>query len=315
MNTTQFLENLNRTFNKGMFKVKKHSPEILMVTGTIGIIGSIVLACKATTKVGEVLETANESIETIHYISENPKEFEEETGEEYSEKNTKKALTMVYAKTGLELTKLYGPAVLLGGASLFCMYASHGILKNRNLALAAYAASAERALKTYRGRVIERFGEELDREIRYNIKAKEVEETVVDEEGKEETVKKTIAVIDPNDIDDFSVFYAEGCIGHTKDPRTNLMALKAIQAECNMLLKEQGYLTLNEVYEKLGLPKNKWGQIVGWVFDEARPVGDNFVDFGIYQYDNAKAIEFVNGQETNILLHFNYDGNLLELLP
>ena len=42
-----------------------------------------------------------------------------------------------------------------------------------------------------RGRVLERFGEQVEKELRYNIKAQEIEETVTDGKGKEKTVKKT----------------------------------------------------------------------------------------------------------------------------
>lgn len=315
MTKMQIVNGLTRTFNKSMFKVKKHSPEILLVGGALGFIGSAVLACIATTKVNGVIEEANEQLETIHHIIENPKEFEEETGEVYTEKQGQKALSMVYIKTGLELTKLYGPALVLGSASMFCIFKSHGILKDRNLALAAYAAAGEKAFKEYRNRVIERFGKELDRELRYNVKTKEIEEKVVNEKGEEETVKKTVEVIDPNDIDDFARIYDDGCLGWTKDPQTNLLFLKMVQAECTQKLKEDGYLTLNDVYERLGFPKNKWGQIVGWVYDKEGNIGDNFVDFGLTRYENDKVRDFINGRERSIVLDFNYDGNLLELMP
>ena len=68
---------------------------------------------------------------------------------------------------------------------------------------------------------------------------------------------------------------------------------------------------MNEVYEMLGIPKTVIGQRVGWVYDENNPVGDNFVDFGIYDLYNEKARDFVNGYERTILLDFNVDGDIL----
>ena len=44
---------------------------------------------------------------------------------------------------------------------------------------AAYAA-IDKGFKEYRNRVIERFGEEVDRELKYNLKAKKFDETVID---------------------------------------------------------------------------------------------------------------------------------------
>ena len=61
----------------------------------------------------------------------------------------------------------------------------------------------------------------------------------------------------------------------------------------------------------LGIPKTKVGQIVGWIYDEEHPIGDNYVDFGIYDLRNT---EFVNGHENVALLDFNVDGNILDLI-
>ena len=117
--------------------------------------------------------------------------------------------------------------------------------------------------------------------------------------------------MDPNDISDFARIYDDGCDGWQKDPEANLMFLKLQQAHANDKLKAQGYLFLNDVYEMLGIPKTKAGFMVGWLYDEKQPVGDNFVDFGIYNVNNERSNAFVNGYERNILLDFNVDGNIL----
>ena len=55
-------------------------------------------------------------------------------------------------------------------------------------------------------------------------------------------------------------------------------------------------------------------QIVGWVYDENNEVGDNYVDFGIYDINKPKARDFVNGYEKVIVLDFNVDGNIWDLM-
>ena len=92
------------------------------------------------------------------------------------------------------------------------------------------------------------------------------------------------------------------------------MFLKAQQQYANDLLRARGRLFLNEVYDMLGIPKSKAGQVVGWVYDEENPVGDNYVDFGIYDLSKERVRRFVNGDERNILLDFNVDGNIWELM-
>ena len=86
--------------------------------------------------------------------------------------------------------------------------------------------------------------------------------------------------------------------------------LKRQQNFANEKLQTNGFLFLNDVYEMIGIPKTKAGQIVGWIYDEKNPVGDNFVDFGIYDVNNEAKRDFVNGYERSILLDFNVDGNI-----
>ena len=57
------------------------------------------------------------------------------------------------------------------------------------------------------------------------------------------------------------------------------------QAYANKKLQAQGYLFLNDVLEMLGIQKTKAGQIVGWIYNEEAPIGDNYVDFGIFNND------------------------------
>lgn len=306
---SNMLNNLSRTFHKVGFTLKKHSPEILVVAGTVGVVASAVMACKATTKVSAIIEESKENIEAIHKVKEDP-----EYKDRYSEEDAKKDMAIVYTQTGLKLAKLYGPSVLLGVVSLGCIISSHTILNKRNTALAAAYATIDRGFKEYRNRVIERFGKDLDKELKYNIKSQEIEETTVDEKGKEKKVKTTINVADPNNYSPYSVIYDDGNIGWDKDPEINKYFLIHQQNYANDRLKAKGHLFLNEVYDMLGFPRTKAGQVVGWVYDEKNPIGDNFVDFGIFDIDKPKARDFVNGRERCIILDFNVDGNILDLM-
>ena len=202
----------------------------------------------------------------------------------------------------------------MGASGLMCLWSANNLLNKRNAALTAAYATAQQGLDQYRSRVVERFGKDLDRELMYNIKAKEIEETVINEDGTEQVVKKTVEVAHPDYNSIYARFFDESCKGWTKSAEDNLRFLKMVQAWANKKLQADGYLYLNDVYEALGIPKTKAGHVVGWIFDEAHPVGDNFVDFGIYDLYNEKARDFVNGYERVILLDFNVDGNIWELM-
>lgn len=309
MKKNEIMNTMTRKFNKLGFKFKKHSPELLVAAGVVGVVASGVMACKATTKLSSVLCEHKEQTNQINsYIEEHG------STEEYNEEDQKKDLAIVYTQTGVKLAKLYAPAIALGALSITAIVASNRILNKRNAALAAAYTVVDKSFKEYRGRVVERFGKELDRELRYNLKSKEVEEIVVNEDGTQELVKDNVEVATIDAASDYARFFDDGCTGWSKDPEFNLIFLRRQQEFANEKLRTNGYLFLNEVYDMLGIPKTKAGHCVGWVYDEKQPIGDNYVDFGIYNTNNEAARNFVNGYERTILLDFNVDGNILDLM-
>lgn len=301
---------INKFIKKTGYKVKQHSPEILMAAGVVGTVTSAVLACRATTKLNGILEESKNNIDTVKHYTENPEELPE--GSEYNEEDGKKDLTLVYVQTGLAIAKLYAPSVILGALSITAMVSSNKILRKRNVALVASYKLLDKGFKDYRGRVVDRFGKDVDRELLFNMKSKEIEETVVDENGNETVVKKTVDVVDPTEYSPYAKFFAEGCKGYEKNAEANLLFLKAQQAFANERLKTEGYLFLNDVYESLGIPKTEMGQVVGWIYDESNPDIDSHVDFGIYNAYREVNANFVNGYERNILLDFNCDGYIAD---
>ena len=309
MNMNSIMTTLTRSLSRSGLKLKKHSPEILLVAGIVGAVTSAVMACKATLKANDIVEESRTQIDTIHEVSENP-----EMTEKYSEEDKKKDLAIVYTQTAVKFIKLYGPSVLLGVASLGCMVGSNRILNKRNVALAAAYATVDKGFKEYRGRVIERFGKEFDKELRYNIKAQEFEKITVDDNGNETVTTETVDVADPNHYSPYAIIFDDGNTGWDKDPELTKFFLIQQQNYANDLLKSRGHLFLNEVYDMLGAKRTKAGAQVGWVYDEKNASGDNFVDFGIFDINNPKARDFVNGYERVIILDFNVDGVILDLI-
>lgn len=307
----QLPSSVTRAFYRTGLQLKKHSPEILVVGGIVGGVVSAVMACKATTKLDTILEDHKDKVEQLNHAVENP----ELLPEPYSKEDHKKDMTIVYAKTSLELVKLYGPAVVLGTLSIASVLAGHNITRKRNIALAAAYTAVDTSFKEYRGRVVDRFGEALDKELRYNIKTKEVEEIVTNEDGSESVVKKKVDVVEKSDHSEYARFFMEGCPNWCKSPEYNFNFLKNQQRFANDRLKIQGHLFLNEVYDMLGFDRTKAGNIVGWIYDPKNPDIDNFVDFGIFgDYENSANCRFVNGWEPVILLDFNVDGPILEMI-
>lgn len=310
----EIMNKMSRAFNKVGFELKKHSPEILITAGVVGVVTSAVMACKATTKVNAVLDGAKDDLDNIHTFGEKGYIPTPDGNKvEYTQDEVKKDTTAVYVQTGLKLVKLYAPSVVLGTLSLTGIIASNNILRKRNVALAAAYATVDKSFKEYRSRVAERLGEAVEREIKYNIKPQEIEEKVVDENGKEKTVTKTVNVVDPNDYSEFSKIFDKLNPNWENTPEYNMLFLKAQQSYANDLLIAKGYLFLNDVYEMLGFPRTIAGQSVGWLYDPRNcdHEGDNFVSFGILDVHKRGSCDFVNGYESAVILDFNVDGNIL----
>lgn len=141
---------------------------------------------------------------------------------------------------------------------------------------------------------------EVDGEnINVSTETKESEKEVIEMDDK----------IKNKEFSDYARFFNDVSPAWTKDAKYNLMYLKEQQSYCNELLRVKGHLFLNDVYEMLGIPKTKTGQIVGWVYDENDPNLDNYVDFGLHDERNY---DFINGYTNIVLLDFNVDGNILD---
>lgn len=271
--------------------LQKHSPRILFVGGIAGAVTSTVLACKATLKLEDVLEDAEYEVADLkHNRDYGP--HPSTTSEYY------KDLTYVYAKNAYRVGKLYAPAVIVGTASVGALTGSHITLTRRNAGLTAAYAATQKAFDEYRERVQEELGEKKEGDIRNAIQMLEV----VDEKGK----KTKVEFADPNKWSMYARFFEESNVNWQKNAELNRIFVQAQQNYCNHLLHARGHVFLNEVYDMLGLPRSKAGQVVGWVLANG---GDNFIDFGLYEARNA---DFINGSERNIILDFNVDGSVLD---
>lgn len=129
-------------------------------------------------------------------------------------------------------------------------------------------------------------------------------------DGKDVTVETEINKedkIEDRGVSEYARFFDDGCVGWTKDPEYNLAFLKAQQKYANNMLQTRGHIFLNEIYDLLGIPRTKAGAIVGWIYGD----DDSHVDFGLYSERNR---DFINGFENTVLLDFNVNGNILDLI-
>lgn len=295
MNLSSIKNVVTSKAGRQILTLQKHSPTLLFSAGVVGVATTVVLACRATLRVEqEVLIDTQKNLGLI-------KDMQSPT---YTEEDRAKDTAIVYIQAAAKLTKLYGPAVIIGTASIVCLTGSHIVLSRRNAGLTAAYVALEKGFDKYRERVVADLGDEKDREFRYGV-----EEVVTVNEKGDKVVERRANSEDGPSI--YAQLWDENSTSWNRNPDYNMVFLKAQQQYANDRLKAHGHLFLNEVYDALGLDRTPAGQIVGWVYGN----GDDYVDFGIFNDAmQPEHLAFFTGREDSIWLDFNVDGPVHNLI-
>lgn len=313
MNFSNAIQTAKFAIGRGSLVLKKYSPEILTAAGVIGTISSTVLACKATLKVEDILDEAKKKSNLINAVHDG----EIEVDAEYTDKDYSKDLLVNRTQTAVKLIKLYGPAISLGALSITAILGGQHILRKRNVAVMAAYKLCEESFNNYRSRVKYELGEEKDRQFYYGMTEETVKDKVKSKDGKTKTVTKKVEKAPDHLYSQYARFFDEANINWDKSPEQNMYFLKMVQNQMNDKLKARGHVFLNEVYDALGFDRSEAGQLVGWVWNKdntAMEAGDGYIDFGIFDGNDYAKRAFVNGDERSILLDFNIDGMIYDLI-
>lgn len=305
---TKISTSVARKAGKTELLLKKNSPEILLGIGIITFVGTVVAACKATSRADEILEYHKKKIKDIH----DAKELADGEGKgiaqyEYDDDLYKRDLAARYLRMTGSVVKLYAPTITLGTLSLVCILVSRNIMQKRYLGVVAAYNSLSAVFNQYRKRVREEYGEELDRHFRYGTEYGSITESGVDENGKKtktkvKTSETNTELISPND--DTCRFFDSNNPNWDENPAFNMMFLRAQENYLNDLLHTRGHVFLNEVYDALGFPHTPQGAVLGWIAGG----GDDCIDFGLYNKGEEVVRNFVNGTDNVSMLEFNHDG-------
>ena len=226
-----------------------------------------------------------------------------------------KQIVELYKEAGFKLAKLYFKPVGVGLLSVTMVFLGHGKLKKEIATLTTTAASLDGLLRDYRGRVVEKYGEEEDKALMHGTHAIEVEEKVTDKNGKEKIITKKVKVDELNENSIYSRFFDESNPLYKKDSEYNKFFLLSLQEYCNNKLRAEGFLFLNDVLDALGYQRCQEGSVVGWLYDPDNPNLHNYIDFGISNTQKETVRNFINGYEPVVLLDFNVDGVIYDKLP
>lgn len=293
MELTPFMNATTRALGRTGLRIRKASPELLVGAGVVGLLAAGVMAARATMKAKPVIDAVPDALEVI--------EFHGNNDNDYTPSLQRRDTIYVYRSTVLKLAKLYAPAITMAGVGVACVLGGHHLLRQRNVALAAAYKVLETSYGEYRKRVRTEVGDKRELEIYQDVR--EVE--TVDEKGKK-VVKK---IHGPNAGNGYGAVFDQLNPNYLENASLNLSFILSVQRWANIVLNIRGYMFLNEVYYRLGLPQTTAGQVVGWRSDGNGGV-DGFIDFGIDNPDNEMARAFIRGDERAVWLDFNVDGEI-----
>lgn len=309
-------ETIVRNVSMSLLKARKYAPEILTAGAIISGAASLGLAVKQTmtvepcfspmidfkNKVEEYDKTFAEAMEIYEKHKDDP-DCPQPPEIIYTDEMRHKDILIVYAQTGVKLLKHYALPLAFAGVSTACILGLYNVWKARYTAVVAAYTGLQSMFEKYKEAIKEKYGEEVE---------KETTALTVDKMTEKLTVKDGVATKKIyRQGSQYARFFDESSVFFKRTAGENLTFLGRQQSLANQMLKMNGSLFLNEVYDMLGFPRTKAGSVVGWVHEPGR---EREVDFGFWDLDDERKRAFINGWENAVLLDFNVDGVIYDLI-
>ena len=285
-------QSVTRAIGQTKLFANQNGPTILTITGVVGFATTAGLFHRAASKAQTVIEDLKAATE---------KQLNASELENWPEQQKIHVIGELWVGGIKELAKIYAPSLIVGGASIACVLAAHGIMKRQQGALVAAYAAIDATLRTYRERVREEYGE--DKELELYRTRNERRREGVDDYGEACVINEN----DPRIASQYGRFFDPTSSNWSKTAEYNLTFLLQQQMYANDRLKARGYLFLNDVYRALGLRESQTGQVVGWRLKEYGGI-DGYVDFGLDDIGDENSRAFRNLLDDCVFLDFNVDG-------
>lgn len=285
---------VSRAAHRQLFYLKANSPTILVATGIVGFGATAVLAARATRHLDDVLDSHDKARNEIQHTT-----F-------VTKRSRSQAIIRTYSITGYELTKLYGPSLVVGTLSTASILAGHNILRQRHLATVAAYSTLFEQFGAYRRRVAQTLGETAEQDIYRGAHGEYMEDPERPGEYKMQPVW------DEMTADYLHPWFNESNPNWKLDPVANYTFLKAVEAHANIKLGIRGHVTLNDVLDDLGMPRCREGMISGWVSQKNGTEGDGVIDFGITTSNDPNTMAFCDHKVRSVQLNFNIDGLIVD---
>ncbi len=251
--------------------LRKHGGTILAVAASVGVLATAIETGRASTKAQKIIEKNMIAIDCENY------------GE--SCYTTRQKV--------LDCWKAYVPAVILGGGTIACILGSNALNKKQIASLTAAYMALGKTYQEYRKQVSHQLGQEAETDI-FN-KTKAYEAINQEEPGLDDTGDEKLLCYEP-----ISKRYFHATSAELMDAFYNLNREFAIQ----------GYASMNDLYNYLGLDFIPEGDLKGWCADYLAADWEYFwIDFSYLKQktDDGLEVYYVEAFQEPINDYLNYD--------
>lgn len=265
---TQMAKNLG-----GM--ISKNSPTILTGVAVAGLITTTMLGIRATPKALTVIDDYLWHM----YQEEDPRgdmTFAEWLGIDEGGYSWKDRVDHLSKKEIIKLTwKLYLPPMAVGLVTIACIIGANRISLRRNAALASLYGITEAAFKEYQTKVVETIGKNKELKVRDDISADRIKKNPPGANEVIFTGKGEVMC-----YDSLSGRYF----------KNDIEQIRRAVNELNRNLLSDMFLSLNELYDAIGLSGTKLGDQMGWDIDK----GMVEIDFSAQLTENGEPCLVLN---------------------
>lgn len=208
-----------------------NSPTILTTMGVVGAITTAYLAGKASFQASDIIRLKEADDDNRGVVLGDPKEI------------LKDRIQLVW--------RLYIPSMAMGAATVTCIIGANRVGARRAAGLAAAYTITEKTLEEYRAKVVEKLGARKEEAVRDEIAQDRVNTTYVD------------------DVEVLGLEEGELCYDLFSDRyfKNSVEGIRAAENELNHTLIHNGYATLSQFYDSIGLPQPPFSEQIGWNSD------------------------------------------------
>ncbi len=216
---------------RGLFKTiqkltSDHAPELLTGLGIAGMLTTVVVAVKVTPKALTLME-----------------EKKEELGVDQ----------LSVKETVVTTWKCYAPVIATAAVSTACIIGANSVHAKRSAALAAAYTLSDTALRDYKAKVVETFGERKGQAIREEIVKDKVQNDPVENHEIIITAKGDTLCYDTTSGRYF---------------KSSMEYLKRVANDLDRRLRDEMFISVNDFYDEVGLPTLPIMDDLGWDVDK-----------------------------------------------